>query len=279
MTLNKLSIHIESGDIFYENFDTGENFYNFLMAQQNDETAFVPKKVSYENSFENYINSFLQSFSINDVEKFDLFSNKNVKYLFYKFNDYIRAWQQKKKIKHTQKIKDSVGLKKIEDRNKQFLIEKIIHGIEFINYYENSIEKKTEIIDTLESNYRITRRAYQNLYTDITDLYFEYIHSLLPDYIQEIDDDIKSNGWVVNNILDIENSLDLLGIFQTFYHNTGCLPLTNGLLIVPDGEALEGGDKINMKNLFEMFQQTNSHGLVSVQLLGAIHLYFNGGKL
>lgn len=45
MTLNSLSIHIESGDIFYENFDTGENFYNFLMAQQSDETAFVPKKV------------------------------------------------------------------------------------------------------------------------------------------------------------------------------------------------------------------------------------------
>ena len=97
MTLNSLSIHIESGDIFYENFDTGENFYNFLMAQQNNETAFVPKKVSYENNFENYIKSFLQSFSIDDVEKFDLFSNKNAKYLFYRFNDYIRTWQQKKK--------------------------------------------------------------------------------------------------------------------------------------------------------------------------------------
>ena len=120
---------------------------------------------------------------------------------------------------------------------------------------------------------------YQHLYTDITDLFFEYIHSLLPDYIQEIDDDIRSNGWVVNNILDIENSLDLLGIFQTFYHNTGRLPLTNGLLIVPDSEAPEGGDKINMKNLFEMFQQTNSYGLVSVQFLGAIHLYFNVGEL
>lgn len=111
----------------------------------------------YENNFENYIKSFLQSFSIDDVEKFDLFSNKNAKYLFYRFNDYIRAWQQKKKIKHTQKIKDSVGLKKIEDRNKQFLIEKIIHGIEFTNPYENSTEKKTEIIDTVESNYRIIR--------------------------------------------------------------------------------------------------------------------------
>ena len=30
MTNNSLSIHIESGNIFYENFNTSENFYNFL---------------------------------------------------------------------------------------------------------------------------------------------------------------------------------------------------------------------------------------------------------
>ena len=38
-TNNSLSIHIESGDIFYQNFNTdqnfnmGENFYNFILAQ------------------------------------------------------------------------------------------------------------------------------------------------------------------------------------------------------------------------------------------------------
>ena len=29
MTQNKLSIYVESGDIFYDNHNTGENFYNF----------------------------------------------------------------------------------------------------------------------------------------------------------------------------------------------------------------------------------------------------------
>ena len=29
MTQNKLSINVESGDIFFENHNTGENFYNF----------------------------------------------------------------------------------------------------------------------------------------------------------------------------------------------------------------------------------------------------------
>ena len=45
--------------------------------------------------------------------------------------------------------------------------------------------------------------------------------------------------------------------------------MTNGLLVVPDGEVLEGTAKINLKYLHEMFKNTNSHGLVSVQFLCA----------
>ena len=69
MTQNKLSIHVESGDIFYDNRNTEENFYNFLLSRQNDEAAYVPKKFSYNNSFEQYITTFLQAFSIEDQEK------------------------------------------------------------------------------------------------------------------------------------------------------------------------------------------------------------------
>ena len=92
-------------------------------------------------------------------------------------------------------FKDSVNLKKIEERNKQFLIEKIIHGVEFKNPYANSIEQKPEIIDTVESNYKVIRRVYQHLYTDIADIFQKFIHSLPPQDIQDMDDDIKSNGW------------------------------------------------------------------------------------
>ena len=47
MTSNRLSIHVETGDIFYENHNTGENFFNFLVAQQNGQAAFIPTKFSY----------------------------------------------------------------------------------------------------------------------------------------------------------------------------------------------------------------------------------------
>ena len=45
MTQNKFSIHFESGEIFNDNHNTKENFYNFLLSQQNDEAAYVPKKI------------------------------------------------------------------------------------------------------------------------------------------------------------------------------------------------------------------------------------------
>ena len=119
MTQNKLSIHVESGDIFYDNHNTEENFYNFLLSQQNDEAAYVPKKISNSNSFEKYITTFLQVFSIDDQEKIDLLAFKNSKYLFYRFNDFVKAYGNPRyKILHTTKMLDSVGLKKVEDKNK-----------------------------------------------------------------------------------------------------------------------------------------------------------------
>ena len=65
---------------------------------------------------------------------------------------------------------------------------------------------------------------------------------------QELDNDIKAYGWGVIPLLDIENAYELLTIFQKFYLN-GRLPLTNGLLVVPNGKVPEGSEKINLKNL------------------------------
>ena len=161
MAENKLSIHVESGDIFYENHNNEESFYNFLLAQRNDDAAFIPKKFSYCGSFESYISQFLQAFSIDDVEKYDLFAHKNSKYLFYRFNNYIKtSGNSRQKITHTRKMLDSVGMRKIEEKNKQFLIEKIIHGVEFKNRYNIETEKKPEIIETVAGSLEECTSSY-----------------------------------------------------------------------------------------------------------------------
>ena len=113
MTQNKLSIHVDSGDTFYDNHNTGKNFYNFLLSQQNNEAAYVPKKFSYRDSFESYISSFLQNFSIGDQGKFNLLAFKNSKYLFYRFYDFIKSFGKPRyKLLHTRKMLDTVGMKK-----------------------------------------------------------------------------------------------------------------------------------------------------------------------
>ena len=72
--------------------------------------------------------------------------------------------------------------------------------------------------------------------------------------------------------------MELLSTLKLFYHDNGRLPLTNGLLIVPDSEVPEGEEKTNFKNLYEMFQYTKSHGLVSMQFLGVLGIFFVGVK-
>ena len=88
---------------------------------------------------------------------------------------------------------------------------------------------------------------------------------------------LKLMGGGVINFLEIDNALELLSTFQLFYHNNGGLPLTHALLIVPDGEVLEGEEIIKLKNLYEIFHYTKSHGLVSMKFLCVLGIFFGAG--
>ena len=109
----------------------------------------------------------------------------------------------------------------------------------------------------------------QSLFVDVAGSFIEYIHSLDVDEIQQLDDDLKSNGYGAKSLLEIENAYEMLTNFQMFYYFNGRLPLTIDLLIVPDGETPGSTEKINLKLLYEMIKDTNSHRLVSIQFFSA----------
>ena len=133
--------------------------------------------------------------------------------------NFLYVTQQKQKI--------DFSLKTIESRDRQFLIEKLIHNIAFKGNYQSSTEKNPKIIETIEKNYKVNRRMYQSLFSDITESFFEYIHSLDPDEIQELDSDLKANGWGVQSLTEIQDAHHLLTIFQVFYYLHRRLPFTN----------------------------------------------------
>ena len=162
---------------------------------------------------------------------------------------------------------DSVGIQKIEGKNKQFLVKKIIHETEFESMYKFEPERKPEIMETIESNYRIARRVYQQLYLDVSELFAEFLRSLSSYELEDINNDIRFNGWGIRKVQEVEDSQELLRIFQDFYTLTGRLPLSNELLVIPDREALPGESEVNITQLYELFKNTKSHGLVSLLFL------------
>ena len=121
LTNNSLSIHVERGNIFYDNFSTNENFYNFLLAQQDETKRFIPKRISYHRSFERYMKQFLPAFSLEESDKYDFLTNKSSNYLLYKFSDWIELLNAEKiKIRHFSVVKNDVGLIGIEKKTTSF---------------------------------------------------------------------------------------------------------------------------------------------------------------
>ena len=167
---------------------------------------------------------------------------------------------------------DTVSLQKVEEKSKQFLIEKIIHNIEFENLYATDSERKPEVLSTIESNYRIARRVYQQLHLDTAERFADFIRSLSVFEQQDMNENIRANGWGIKKISEVSDSQEMLKIFQDFYSLTGCLPLSNSLLVVPDGNA-PPEEKLNMRHLHDLFKNTNSHGIVSLSFLGLIQFH------
>ena len=48
---------------------------------------------------------------------------------------------------------------------------------------------------------------HQSLFVDVADGFIKYIHSLDADEIQQLDDDLKANGYGEKSLLEIENAL------------------------------------------------------------------------
>ena len=76
----------------------------------------------------------------------------------------------------------------------------------------------------------------------------------------------------MREISKVSDAQEVLQIFQDFYSITGRLPLSNSLLVVPDGDA-PPEEKLNMRHFYDLFKNTNSHGFVSMPFLGLIQYY------
>lgn len=92
---NKLTIHIETENIYYDNFKTNESISDFIFAQQDGNKKKLKTKLSFGWNLNQYIPEFLASIKAQDDNRYDMLTKKYSKFLFCRFNDFLQIWNRK----------------------------------------------------------------------------------------------------------------------------------------------------------------------------------------
>ena len=107
---NKLKIHIETGNMFFNNIDTNESIYDFFQKQENIEKVNLHSdKFNFTDSYENHFEWLVHRFKQGDDQKYVL-TNRNSKYLFYRLKDYSQCLLKPIKPVHRSIITDATLL-------------------------------------------------------------------------------------------------------------------------------------------------------------------------
>ena len=97
---NDLKIHIETGNIYYQEFD---------------------------GSYKSYFQWILNEFDAQQKTKYDIFSLKNTKYLIYCFNDFQNSIGKPLiKIRHTLVTDNYLAAEEIQHQDWKYFIERVI---------------------------------------------------------------------------------------------------------------------------------------------------------
>ena len=85
LSINKLKIHLESGQFFHDNNITNESIYDFFLKQQDQAKKELLIEIPVGNDFEVYVRELLANVLDDD---YDIHTNSTSKFLFYNFNTF-----------------------------------------------------------------------------------------------------------------------------------------------------------------------------------------------
>ena len=157
MKQNRLSIHSSTSDLYYDGVSTNESLFGFIFSQKNRTKKRIRKRFYYGGTFEQYLSEFLPAFDADTDAKLDTLTNKSIKYLFYRYNDYlVYKGFDPSPIIHTKLSTDKVVIEKLQNRDWQSLIESIIYKVEKDkDYYKIKATEDSEMIQDMSKNYRL----------------------------------------------------------------------------------------------------------------------------
>ena len=118
MKQNRLFVHSSTNDLYYGSANTNESLFDFIVSQKNRTKKRIREKLYYGGTFEQYLSEFLPAFDADADAKLDTLTNKSIKYLFYRYNDYlVYKGFDPSPIIHTKLSTDEVVIEKLQNRD------------------------------------------------------------------------------------------------------------------------------------------------------------------
>ena len=280
---NELKIHIETGNIFFNNLDTNESIYDFFQKQENiGKVNIHSDQFTFTDSYEDYFERLVHGFKQGDDQKYDVLTNKDSKYLFYCLNDYSqRVLEPIKPVRHSVITDDDIALDVIQNENWQYFIETILKTCQTNNGgINNTVElKNIKLIKNSVENITICKQRYQNFYDQTSQYLTNTIKNLPADKINKIDQDLQRNNYFVNLVnMNAFSDHNILDTFCHFFQNHGRVPGSQELIIVPNPEIsnlIKAQKIISTNEPYQKFSSTDARGLVAIQAITALNIYFS----
>ena len=272
---NKLKIHVDSGKIFYENEDTNESIFNFILAQNNPISGYIGRNISFDQDYKTYFQWVSSAFSETEKNKLDILTNVNSKFLFYRFNDLLQQQSKKtKRIKHSVVTKDYIAGEKIQDTSWKYFIESILRYAEKPNSNYSDTEQSF-VIDTKE-NIEILKKTYDELFRQIEKNHIEMLEKMPFDFFKDIENDLRRELYVEEDFLKLDTWI-------SFYYRFGRFPGEQELTILPQSEKPKTINPLSTEfsplELYKEFGKRSSKNIVSFQAIVALYLHHGGSAL
>ena len=283
---NKMKIHLESGKIFFDDKSTSESLYNFLKVQQDIKKKELKIDIPIQNDFSLYVREILTEIVDDD---YDLQTNSTSKFLFYNFNN-LRVHHERKqpmKVRHSEIIENEEALKVIQNHNWQYFIETLLN----ISNNENEVDrdefKDDEafedylIIEKTQENLKYCKRFYEEVFDDISYFLHNKIKETPDEFVEKMEEDLSNHRFFLKKLKEIESSVEFMKVLSNFCFKTGRFPGYVEYINVPPGvnpHFIEKHDQISPTEINEKFKNSSCYGLVSVQFIAALHVFFGGDK-
>ena len=270
---NKLKIHIETDNIYYDNNDTNESIHNFILAQADPISGEIDHSFTFDRDYTTYFQWLTDAFNESTKNKLDIFTNKNSKFLFYHFNDYLQqSGRETIKIKHSVVTQDYLAAEKIQDRNWKYFVESVLT---FSQNATDESNKKSFLLDTKE-NVEILKKTYEKLYNQISKNVTGMLNKMPFDLFKKIEDDLIREKYGKNDLKNLDS-------WVSFYFKQGRFPGNSDLTILPQSDLPKVMDQLSVEvspiELYKKFGNGDTKSLVSFQTAIVLFLYYGGESL